>query len=353
MLTSKKYVLTLITSILIILSISSIVYASEALINVNNLNVRNGPGTDFDTIMQVHEEETYEIIREQNGWIEIQLEQGTGWITKEFISIQGTETVEQGEDKNIISNQSVTIIHDKTTLREGPSTDYEIIGNVNQGTTLEVFDHVGGWYEVQWNEERAYIPDWSVGTDGSLTNGAPSVKDKTIVIDAGHGGRDVGAIGASGNFEKEYTIITAQKLKYYLEILGANVILTRSHDNYLSLSGRASLANAMNADVFLSIHYNSTPQFPSAKGASTYYYSERDSILATTIQEELLKATTMDDRGIHQESFQVTRESHRPSVLLELGFISNISEEQNIQSSVFQEKISKGIINGLNEFFSY
>ncbi|WP_226037004.1 N-acetylmuramoyl-L-alanine amidase [Aquibacillus saliphilus] len=358
MLRNKKHLIVLISSVLIVLSISSVVYANEAWIEADNLNVRNGPGTDYEQISQVNSNEQYTIIQEQGNWVEIEFQQGTtGWVTKDYISIQEEpDSTEADEGKENIETtiDSLTIVHDQTNIRGGPSTDDDIIGMTNRGTVLDIVNSVEGWYEIKWEKKTGFVPERLVDLTGALTNTAsPSVKNKTIVVDAGHGGRDVGAIGASGNYEKDYTLQTAKKIKFHLEILGAEVILTRNHDNYLRLSGRPSVANLADADAFLSIHYNSTPQYPSAKGVSTYHYSDRDKQLATIIQAELLKATTMDDRGIHKESFQVTRESHRPSVLLELGFLSNVSEEENIQSAAFQEKIAQGIISGLSTYFSY
>ncbi|WP_222599211.1 N-acetylmuramoyl-L-alanine amidase [Aquibacillus kalidii] len=296
---------------IVILSITTIVYASEAIINVNNLNVRNGPGTEFDTISQVNQEDYFQVLRVQGDWVEIELDNSTtGWIAKQFVTLE--EAKEEEDQLNTIK-------------------DEEPVKNDSSGAT----------------NQEALQNDLTL----DLRHDNNGVKSKVIVIDPGHGGRDVGAIGISGSFEKDHTLKTALVLKSYLELLGAEVILTRDSDQYLSLSGRASVANNKMADLFISIHYNSTPQYPTASGVSTYYYSERDKLLAETIQQEILVSTSMEDRGIHQESYQVTRMNHRPSLLLELGFLSNPEQEENIQSNVFQSKLAQGIISGIEHYF--
>ncbi|MDL4841438.1 N-acetylmuramoyl-L-alanine amidase [Aquibacillus rhizosphaerae] len=342
-----SYALLFITTVIIILSSSFVVYANEAMINVNNLNVRSGPGTSFDTITQVNQGETFEITDNQDEWIEIKIDQTTGWITKEFVTIREESTIESDTSK-------IWILYDGTNIRDQASTDGKIVSQINKGEVLQTKSEVNNWVEIEWDGKQGYIPSWLVESSKqpSRINTEYGVKNKTIVIDAGHGGRDVGAIGASGRYEKDYTITTAYNLKRKLELLGANVILTRTNDNYLSLGGRSSLSNLVDADIFLSIHYNSLPQHPDINGANTYYYYERDAILATTIQKELITSTAMEDNGTEFGDFQVIRMNRRPSILLELGFLSNNMEEQNIMSSTFQEDITKGIISGLNKFYS-
>ncbi|MBM7569555.1 N-acetylmuramoyl-L-alanine amidase [Aquibacillus albus] len=337
--------------VLIVLSISTVVYANQVLINVNNLNVRNGPGLNYATIGQVNQEDIFQAIQEEEEWVKIHYKDGTGWVSKEYVTIN---QVEQKKEKQTYElKETVYVRYDDANIRSGPSTSYEILDFVTKGDSLQPIRQEGEWLEINWKDGTGFIPKLAV------TAIQPSTKQedyhvfdkKTIVIDAGHGGRDVGAIGDSGSYEKEYTLLTANKIKTLLQTLGANVVLTRKNDNYLTLSGRASMANLVNADAFLSLHYNSTPQYPNARGVSTYYYSDRDQQLAYFLQQELLKATEMDDRGTHFANFQVTRENHRPSALLELGFLSNKTEEENIKSSVFQEKIAKGIIRGLRRYF--
>ncbi|MCT2537664.1 N-acetylmuramoyl-L-alanine amidase [Aquibacillus koreensis] len=350
-----RYIALISVIVVFILSITTIVYANEAFINVNNLNVRSGPGTDFEKVAQIDQGETYEIIEEQADWVKIDLGHTTGWVSAEYISVEKDEEQTVPEEETSSPPPSLTVMEirdDKTTMRSEASTEGAILATLDKGETVQVMEEMDEWLKVSWNGNQGYIARSLVKDPEKAKQKGSNLFNKTIVIDPGHGGRDVGAIGISGSYEKNYTLMTANELKYFLEILGANVILTRSDDTYMSLGGRSSLSNLVEADVFLSLHYNSIPQYPEVTGLNTFYYSERDIKLAQTVQNELVKATNMDDNGVEFGDFQVLRINRRPSLLLELGFLSNAAEENKIQAKGFQEKIAKGIIRGLDKHFA-
>ncbi|MFB1051629.1 N-acetylmuramoyl-L-alanine amidase [Paraliobacillus sp. JSM ZJ581] len=284
----------------IILSFSTITYAADVIIQVNDLQVRNGPGLGYDVIGEVNQGESYSLMDEQQHWVKIKYIDRSGWVAKEYIEIDKQNQMNIDEDKE-------------------PSSD--------EGT-------------IKLDQKK--INPQSIST----------LKQKVIVLDAGHGGRDIGATGVSDTYEKEYTLNTALNIKSYLEQLGAIVHLTRSSDRFISLTPRASYANHLKADAFLSIHYNSTPQYPSASGIGTYYYDDKDKTFAKFVHEELIKTTKSNDRNVQFGDFQVLRTNHTPGLLLELGFISNTSEEERVQTNIYQKKISRGIIAGLQRYFS-
>ncbi|MEN1969295.1 N-acetylmuramoyl-L-alanine amidase [Lentibacillus sp. N15] len=179
----------------------------------------------------------------------------------------------------------------------------------------------------------------------------PHLRHKTIVIDPGHGGSDAGAIGASGVLEKDLTFQTALRLRQVLIIMGADVILTRKHDDYVALASRTSLSNSADADAFLSIHYNNFPEMPDVAGISTYYYGDENKGLADPIQTNMIKKTKADDRGTVSEDFQVLRQNKKAAVLVELGFLSNQTEEQLLVTDVYQKQLVNGITEGLIVYF--
>lgn len=294
-----------IMSVLLMILITMVIYADEATITGDNVNVRSGPGTDYDVIHQVHNSETYSIMEQNGDWSKISFPQGEGWVHNDFV-----ETIK---------------IEDEVGTHEDPSSDHE-----NDQISTQVENEV----------------------EGNPNNYISSLAGKVIVLDPGHGGRDVGAIGVSGQVESEYTLQTVQILKAVLEQHGAKVLLTREADYYVPLTSRSSLSNLENADVFISVHYNSTPEHPSASGIGTYYYHDRDLHLANYVQKGLMETTNLQDRGVHQGNLQVLRISHSPGLLLELGFISNQKEEETIQSQIFLKEASRGIVKGLYHYFS-
>lgn len=330
--------------------LSTTVFANEAIINSDHVNVRTGPSTDFDKVIQVHTNEVYPVIQVKGEWVEIQVDDQSGWVTSEYITIEQKENdVENTYVPATVTDDSIRISHDNTHIREGPSTDDKIILFTKQNDIFTVVSEDEHWYEIEIDQGTGYLFKKLVQQQTDQTN---HLKGKTIVIDAGHGGRDVGSISISERYEKDFTLKSTLFLKETLAMLGANVILTRENDDYIRLASRPSLSNFHTADAFISIHYNSFPDLASVSGIDTYYYDDHDQQLAQIIQQEIINATEANDRGIDYGNFQVLRQNFQPSVLLELGFLSNNTEEQLLLTNAYQEKIVSGIISGLTKYFS-
>jgi N-acetylmuramoyl-L-alanine amidase len=167
------------------------------------------------------------------------------------------------------------------------------------------------------------------------------------------GGHDVGAIGATGSFEKNITSLTASELEKVLKSLGANVYMTRKSDDFISLKSRTAYSNIMDTHVFISLHYNSFPEQPDVSGIETFYYSDQHKILAQFIQQEMIKVTNAKDRGASKGNYYVIRQNFKPAVLLELGFISNKEIEALLHTNGYQKQLVHGIVNGLGKYFSF
>ncbi|MGY0694281.1 N-acetylmuramoyl-L-alanine amidase [Virgibacillus sp. FSP13] len=250
---------------------------------------------------------------------------------------------------SVTAPKTITIPYEHTQIRNGPSTDDEIIHFAKKGTTFDVLADTMEWYKISNDEITGFVYKQLVDRQQAATS--KGIENKTIVVDAGHGGNDVGAIGASGVFEKNLTYKTALTLQQELTALGANVILTRQKDQYISLASRTSLTNVTDADAFVSIHYNSVPQIPEATGIGTYYYQDYNQSLANNIQTELIKETNANDRGTAFGDYQVIRQNLKPAVLIELGFISNQNKEQLLLTDAYQKLLVNGIISGLTKYF--
>ncbi len=339
-------------------TIFTTVYANQAIIETNHLNVRSGPGTHFEKIDQVNTNEIYQIIQIQDDWVEIEINGNSGWITTEYITIEQeteeqsseTENDNQNYNKRSSVQTTITISHENTHIRKGPSVDEEIIMFANKDQQFEVISENEDWYEITTDDGSGYI--FKKLIDQKQSNAGNHLQNKTIVIDAGHGGRDVGAIGINGIYEKTFTMKTVAELTQTLRTLGANVILTRNNDDYIRLASRPLLANVSNADAFLSIHYNSFTDLTTVDGIDTYYYHDYDKMFANTVQQEIIYGTNENDRGINYGDFQVLRQNHQPSLLLELGFISNPEKEQLLLTNGYQSKLVKGITTGLEKHFA-
>ncbi|WP_334073051.1 MULTISPECIES: N-acetylmuramoyl-L-alanine amidase family protein [Paenibacillus] len=177
---------------------------------------------------------------------------------------------------------------------------------------------------------------------------------KTVVIDAGHGGSDPGTTSYSKRAEKEFTLPLALKVQeLLLREPGIHLVMTRESDVYPTRSERVALANEGNADVFVSIHGNSVPSSPQTTGTETFYYKRSSSKqLAESIHKRLVEAMGLKDRGVKDGNYQVIRETHMAAVLLEVGFLSNPSDEEAMFSEDMQYKAAQAIVDGIKEYLN-
>ncbi|HEX3044453.1 MAG TPA: N-acetylmuramoyl-L-alanine amidase [Bacillota bacterium] len=175
---------------------------------------------------------------------------------------------------------------------------------------------------------------------------------KRIIVDAGHGGIDLGACGRQGTREKAINLEVALRLKDLLEGAGAVVIMTRPDDTFISLYERPYQANYLDADLFISVHTNNHPD-RSVKGIEVFYYPGRpeSQSLAGSILENLSHFTGLNALGVKTNDFVVIRETQMPSILLELGFLSNFQEESIIMTQEFKENAAWAIFQGILKYY--
>jgi N-acetylmuramoyl-L-alanine amidase len=177
------------------------------------------------------------------------------------------------------------------------------------------------------------------------------IAGKTIVLDAGHGGVDMGACGRQGVREKDINLEVTVRLKELLEEAGAKVVLTRIDDSFISLYERPFFANYLFCNLFISIHTNFHSNF-NINGIEVYYHSGRNDAkkLAEKVLKGLVAKTKLNSRGVKANDFCVTRETQMPSILVELGYLSNFQEESLLKTADFRIKAAEGIFEGIMEF---
>lgn len=208
-----------------------------------------------------------------------------------------------------------------------------------------------------------------------------------IVLDAGHGGWDLGTVGRSGLLEKDLVLDIVSRLGKLVESrLGGEVIYTRSDDTYISLEKRAEIANLAHADFFLSVHANYS-DLPSARGVETYYTNTYSSVHARTadssnnpaltsvdwtnvdirekVQESKKLAETIQrslygtlagqnpglrDRGVKEASYVVLTGTTMPAILSEVSFISSPADERNLENAEYRQKIAQALYKGIARY---
>jgi N-acetylmuramoyl-L-alanine amidase len=196
----------------------------------------------------------------------------------------------------------------------------------------------------------------------------PRRRVRRIVIDPGHGGKDVGAICGSHR-EKDINLQVALRLGKKLQQHGYQVSYTRSDDSFVGLAARPQVATRVKADLFISLHCNSagasvsgietftaTAQHTPATGATKIeknacaadQYSKENAYFSFYVQKKLLEKTKATDRGVRRRRFLVIRELRCPGVLIEMGFISNSAERTRLLQSSRQEEIADAIVEAVN-----
>lgn len=172
-----------------------------------------------------------------------------------------------------------------------------------------------------------------------------------VVIDAGHGGSDGGAV-RDGVVEKTLTLSIIDKFRKGLEEQGGCVILTRPNDVFYGLDERVGLALSVNADMFISVHVNAVPEQKSdVHGVQTFYTTDVSKPLASFIQQSLVDKLKVPDLGIHQRDLYVTKNTGTlPSALTEVGFITNSQERKLLASSDYQQKIADALVQAVLNF---
>lgn len=245
--------------------------------------------------------------------------------------------------------------------------------------------------------QRSSLAASCPGCDGCRASGGGpgSIQDRlVVVIDPGHGGSQRGAVGVTGVKEKDIVLQVAGRTRRMLgNVRDVHVVMTRRQDDEIALEDRVEMANLVRADLFVSIHANSFPS-PSLGGVETFFHSIeasgeearrvascenapkgkkgraapdtlslilqdmqsaeklRDSSrLAHMVQEQLAGAVPFENRGVMQADFTVLRGTRMPSILVELGFLTNPKEEKALGEPLLQEKIANAIRKGVLQYW--
>ena len=248
-----------------------------------------------------------------------------------------------------------------------------------------IFDkYYNSWYYLKENGQyvtniyKISGKDHIFKNDGRWVSEVPEgfVKgqySKTIFLDPGHGGRDSGAYYYNVA-EKDLNMQVYRKLRKKLEELGYKVLTSRDSDIDVDfITERSRMVNKTNSDIFISIHFNATGSaYSKSSGIQTYSYSDEHNYpskinpywhnhpdrmseskrLAAAIHSSLLAETGAKDAGLLERSFAVLRETAKPAVLLELGYMDNFAENQQIRDSHYQDKIVAGIVKGIQKYYA-
>ncbi len=339
------------------------------------VNIRSGPDTSYSVVTKVS---MGKILKAQllssNNWYKVNFDGMTGWIIGDYA------------DENYSDDSEADKISDGSENSGGnPSRG----GNVDRGRDPDTGENsnIGGDEGDNTDDDNIIGDDTDVGDDDNIIGDDTDIGDdavtggesntggvkypsdeknnktgkKLVVVDAGHGGHDPGAVGFNGTLEKDINLELALRLASLLSEAGYDVILTRFDDTFIPLKERSIIANNANADIFVSIHCNATVNHD-ATGTSVYTQSEtpagvypnqeESQRLAACVQKELLKGLGLKDAGIRRKNLSVCRETYAPTVLVEVAFIDNIIEEILLNIPEFQLQAAQSIKRGIDSYFA-
>lgn len=301
-----------------------------------------------------------------------------------------------GDTRIVFDLQKPVVIKKAFMLAPQSSFGYRFVVDVDFASEREFADKVGNEHAITKNDYKTQLAAKSSTSKPKAKNERKNVK-KIIVLDPGHGGKDPGAIGYSGVYEKHLTLAMAKELKAELERRGDyKVYLTRSTDIFIPLRERVKIARRHNADLFLSIHADSIRN-RSTKGLSVYTLSEtasdkeaaalaerenkadviagldfsdhskevadvlinlaqretmnRSSEFAAFMVKEMKKSVKLVDNTHRFAGFAVLKAPDVPSVLLEMGYLSNRSEEQLLKQKSYRKKLATSAGRAIDNFF--
>lgn len=182
-----------------------------------------------------------------------------------------------------------------------------------------------------------------------VLNPPQSTSVRKVVLDAGHGGTDAGAIGG-GIKEKDITLDIAKRVEKLLKQKGYQVKMTRVDDTYVSLQDRVEISEEYSPDIFVSIHVNSSVK-PEITGVETHYYHQESMGLAQTVHSSFASAVQSPNRGLFKSKFYVINHTTSPAILIEIGFISNAAERGQLVGEKRKQDTAKSIADGIQNYF--
>lgn len=391
----------------------------QGVVNAWDVNVRGGPGKDHPVITRVDRGECMGVIEQAGDWCKVRLAEGAiGWIADWLINIDtasATTPLQEEQLQNGSSQANSSIDDEKWLNSDGALAKLEV-REVNDRTVVKVtatgamgheiftlsdpnrvvadlkgvkpgdlpskIDVSGKLVKEIRTSKYSEDPDVvrlvfdikepvmftaSKSKDEQLTMEiytpelGKHVKNKVIVIDPGHGGKDPGAEGPTGLKEKTVNMDVSLLAAHLLRQSGARVVLTRSSDTYVGLERRTEIADSVNADIFVSIHMNAHPKSFKA-GTSTYYrrddisglgVSQEDNrVLTQQLQAQLLQSLGRRNIGMKQANFVVLRTAKMPSALVEASFISNPEEEDLLKQDSYRAQIAEAAARGIAGYFA-
>ncbi len=242
---------------------------------------------------------------------------------------------------------------DNLNIRKEANSTSTVLCKLKKGEYVQVNSINGYWAQIIYNGQEGYVHKSYLKI---LNLSGNPLKDRIIIIDPGHGGKDPGTVVgtiAEKNIALKVSTLVTQKL----EAAGAKVLMTRTGDTYPTREGRVDFTHANYGEIFVSIHVNYAAN-TSAQGTETFFAKtpgdmhQEDIDLATFINNQIVKNVNMNDRKVKKENFIVIANTNIPAILVELGFLSNSEDRAKLTDNQYIELFAESIYKGILEYYS-
>jgi N-acetylmuramoyl-L-alanine amidase len=248
-----------------------------------------------------------------------------------------------------INSTHITLKNSANTVLIFTHSGAQFFVNGKQIGPVGQIDNVGGKYYVPESLIDQIRP---VLRSGAVYSSKPCSRQLsgTVVIDPGHGGKDPGAISVKGFYEKTVNLSVARKVAFRLRQCGLQVVMTRDSDRFIELEERAEIANRCRADLFVSIHADSS--MTRTMRGYTVYVARQASYSSQKVARAIarqMQAVSSEGNGVRQGDYRVLVKTQMPAVLVEIGYISNHGEASLIATDSFQDRIAEAICAGICE----
>lgn len=333
----------------------------------NNV-LRRGASSGYRVNTNIKLGESLIYLQKHNGWLNVEAPNGVrGWIPENQLvkivpNVLGNIQVSQlsanetlltwTKSKNFPVSYSIQSdkslrVNASNILIDIPHANIKGLKNIQPTKDYFIITPEAGYsFTIRHYDDKLTVKISSTGISG-----------KRILIDAGHGNQDPGAVGPTGLREKDVNLAVAKFLQAELEKKGALVTLTRDKDVFLTLSERTDISNNSHFDAFVSIHANANYN-SAARGTETYYNintnfnGPKSVLLASYVQKALVSQLNTLDRGHKPADFYVIKNNQVPSILVELAFLTNPAEESMLRTEGAQRRAATGILQGLETYFN-
>lgn len=327
-------------------------------VTASNLNVRSSASTSSAIISSLRKGTKVDLLGKTGDWFEIKVGNRSGYIHGKYVKVS---IVSSGSDSSEDDNSAPAelkrgeVTATNLNVRASSSSSSSIISSLRRGKPVDLHEKTGDWYKVKvdsgWGYIHANYVKISTNSSSEDSSTSGSLSGKKVFLDAGHGGKDPGAV--NGNvYEKTIVLDLTNKLKQALEREGAKVFISRSNDTFIPIGTRVTLANQSNSDLFISIHANAFGS-PAVNGSEVLYnetqYPRESLKLASELQKAISSGMNMRDRGLVKRNLQVIAGPKMPAVLIEPGFMTNSADLDKLLNQ--QDKMVNEIVRGIKAYY--